>query len=93
MLNFLTTTAPGDQRLGFKIKTFSILISEEDISNELANYMTMTLDLNVANLASYMNRTVPNYDALINELDAQLETKLKASNITILELFHRLAIR
>lgn len=55
--------------------------------------MTMTLDLNVANLASYMNRTVPNYDALINELDAQLETKLKASNITILELFHRLAIR
>ena len=65
----------------------------EDISNELANYMTMTLDLNVANLASYMNRTVPNYDALINELDAQLETKLKASNITILELFHRLAIR
>jgi hypothetical protein len=68
-------------------------IPAEGISNNLANYMTMALDPNVGHLVRYMTRQVPDYPSLLQQLELQLEGKLQSSNISILELFHKVAVR
>ena len=78
-------------------RTYSVLIifvsvSAEGISNNLANYMTMALDPNVAQLVSYMSKKIPNYETLLKKLQFELELALYTSNISIIDLFHRVAI-
>jgi hypothetical protein len=70
-----------------------VLFLAEGISNNLANYMTMALDPNVDNLVKYMTREIPAYSKLLEQLQLELEIKLLQSKLTVLELFHKVAIR
>ena len=58
----------------------------------MANYMTMALDPNVGHLVKYMTREVSEYGALLDQLQGELDIKLNSSNMTILDLFHKVAI-
>jgi hypothetical protein len=55
--------------------------------------MTMALDPNVGHLVKYMTREVPAYPILLDRLQEELDRKLNTSNLTILELFHKVAIK
>jgi hypothetical protein len=55
--------------------------------------MTMALDPNVDNLVKYMTREIPAYSKLLEQLQEELEIKLIQSKLTVLELFHKVAIR
>jgi hypothetical protein len=71
----------------------SFLKQVEGITNEMANYLTMALDPNSANLYKMMVGQIENYNQRIDKLQEELETILKSKNITIVELFHRIAMR
>jgi hypothetical protein len=53
----------------------------------------MALDPNVGILVRYLSKNVPDYAASLDRLEVELDQKLHDSNITLLELFHRVAIR
>ncbi len=53
----------------------------------------MALDPNVDNLVKYMTREIPAYSKLLEQLQLDLEIKLLQSRLTVLELFHKVAIR
>jgi hypothetical protein len=55
--------------------------------------MTMALDPNAAHLVSFMREEVPSYDLLLKNLQAELDFKLEAKNITLVQLFHRIAMK
>ncbi len=59
----------------------------------LANYMTMALDPNIAHLANHMKTEYPSFETLLYDLNDELDMKLKSDNLTILELFHKVAVR
>jgi hypothetical protein len=59
----------------------------------MANYLTMALDPNAGNIHSLMRQQVDKYDERIMDLEDELVDILASKNITILELFHRVAIR
>ena len=58
------------------------------MSNNLANYMTMALDPNVAHLVKFMNKNVPAYAQLLDQLQEELDIKLIKSKLSIVDLFH-----
>jgi hypothetical protein len=59
----------------------------------MANYMTMALDPSAGAIYQLMSRQISNYQDRIAELEEQLDQILLSKNITILDLFHRIAIR
>ena len=59
----------------------------------MANYLTMALDPNSSNLYKMMSEQIGNYKKRILELQDELDRILKFKNITIVDLFHRIAIR
>ncbi len=59
----------------------------------MANYLTMALDPNSANLYKMMVGQIENYNQRIDKLQEELETILKSKNLTIVELFHKIAMR
>jgi len=63
------------------------------VSEDLANYMSMAVDPSAGNIVDLMSQQIPNYREGIDKLENELQEKLKAKNVTILELFHRIAIR
>lgn len=63
------------------------------MSNNLANYMTMALDPNVAHLVKFMNKNVPAYAQLLDQLQEELDIKLIKSKLSIVDLFHKVAIK
>ena len=65
----------------------------EGITNEMANYLTMALDPNTANLFKMMVGQIENYKQRIDKLQDELDKILKSKNITIVDLFHRIAMR
>jgi len=65
----------------------------EGISPNLANYMTMALDPNVGHLVSFMREEVPTYDQLLKDLQSELDDKLYSQNLTLIELFHKIAMK
>jgi hypothetical protein len=65
----------------------------EGVSPSLANYMTMALDPNVGHLVSFMREEVPTYDQLLKDLQLELDQKLDSQNITLIELYHRIAMK
>ncbi len=73
----------------FQIEFFK----EEGISDDMANYITMALDPSAGAIYQLMSRQISNYEDRIAELEDQLDQVLLSKNITILDLFHRIAIR
>jgi hypothetical protein len=59
----------------------------------MANYMTMALDPSAGAIYQLMSRQISNYQDRIAELEDQLDQILLSKNITIMDLFHRIAIR
>ena len=55
--------------------------------------MTMALDPNVGHLVSFMREEVPNYDLTLKNLQIELDRKLDSENITLIQLFHKIAMR
>ena len=55
--------------------------------------MTMALDPNVGHLVSFMREEIPNYDNLLSELQNELDQKLDSQKLTLVELYHRIAMR
>ena len=53
----------------------------------------MALDPNSSNLYKMMSEQIGNYKKRILELQDELDRILKFKNITIVDLFHRIAIR
>ena len=66
---------------------------EEGISEEMANYLTMALDPSAGGIYELMSRQIFNYKNRIEKLEDELDEILLSKNVTILELFHRIAIR
>ena len=59
----------------------------------MANYLTMALDPNAANIYELMSRQIDNYQERMMELEDELDQILFSRNISIVELFHKIAIR
>jgi hypothetical protein len=74
------------------INELELLFTAENISNDLANYMTMAIDPNVGHIVKFMETELPTYNQLLKDLQKELEEKLKAFKISLPELFHRIAI-
>jgi hypothetical protein len=55
--------------------------------------MTMALDPSAGAIYQLMSRQISNYQDRIAELEDQLDQILLSKNITIMDLFHRIAIR
>lgn len=55
--------------------------------------MTMALDPNVAHLVRFMNPSVPAYAQLLDQLQEDLDIKLIKSKLTIVDLFHKIAVK
>jgi len=53
----------------------------------------MALDPNSANLYKMMIGQIENYKQRINNLQDELDSILKSKNITIVDLFHKIAMR
>ena len=53
----------------------------------------MNLDPNAANLYKLMLNQVDNYQNIIDDLEAELDGILRSKNLTIVDLYHRIAIR
>ncbi len=70
-----------------------LLVLDYNISNTLANYMTMVLDPNVKNFAKNILTYRPGNKERLNQLNQDLELILDERNVTVLELFYRVAIR
>ena len=68
-------------------------ISVEGITNEMANYITMALDPNAGNLYKLMNNQIGNYEKKMEILQSELEQILLVRNLTIVDLFHKIAVR
>ncbi len=68
-------------------------LSDEGISNDLANYMTMAIDPNVGHIVKFMEGEIPTYAQRLLNLQKELEFKLASSRLTLPELFHKVAIR
>ena len=65
----------------------------EGITNEMANYITMALDPNAGNLYKLMNNQIGNYENKMEILQSELEQILLVRNLTIVDLFHKIAVR
>jgi hypothetical protein len=59
----------------------------------MANYLTMALDPNAANLYRLMSYQIGNHAKRMEELENELEKILTTRNITIVELMKKIAIR
>jgi hypothetical protein len=59
----------------------------------MANYLTMALDPNAANIYELMSKQIPNYREKIMNLEDELDEILISKNISIVNLFHKIAIR
>ena len=59
----------------------------------MANYITMALDPNAGRTYELMSQQIENYQKNITRLEDELETILNNKNITIVDLFHKIAIR
>ena len=55
--------------------------------------MTMALDPNVPELVDQMKNIVPDYLQHLDELQTMLEHKLRTENLTLVELYHKIAMR
>ena len=55
--------------------------------------MTMALDPNVANLVKFMNQSIPAYGQLLDQLQEELDIKLIQSRLSIVDLFHSVAVK
>ena len=55
--------------------------------------MTMALDPNAANIYELMSDQIENYQERILQLEDELDEILLSRNISVFELFHRVAIR
>jgi len=55
--------------------------------------MTMALDPNVGHLVSFMREEIPNYDQLLEELQTELDQILDSKQLTLVELYHRIAMK
>ncbi len=55
--------------------------------------MTMALDPNVAHLVKFMNQSVPDYVRLLDQLQEELDIHLIKSRQSIIDLFHKVAIK
>jgi len=69
------------------------MISAENMSDELADYITMTLDPNVGNLVSFMKEDIPLYQEKLDNLQTELEDKLTRSGISLIELYEKIAMK
>ena len=58
----------------------------------MANYLTMALDPNAGNIHDLMSGQIDHYQEYIMDLEDELQDILLAKNISILDLFHRIAI-
>ena len=63
-----------------------------DISNELANYISWSLEFNVKSIYDYMSTHTSGFKQRTEELKDELDQLLIDHNLTILELYKRLAI-
>jgi hypothetical protein len=59
----------------------------------MANYLTMALDPNAANIYELMSKQIPKYREKIMNLEDELDEILISKNISIVNLFHKIAIR
>ena len=59
----------------------------------MANYLTMTLDPNAGNIFELMKDQIPKYQERMMELEDELDDILVTRNVTIVDLFHKIAIR
>ena len=59
----------------------------------MANYLTMALDPNAGNLYKLMNNQIGNYKRNIQQLEYELDKILYVRNLTIVDLFHKIAMK
>jgi len=58
----------------------------------MANYLTMALDPNAGNIHDLMSGQVDHYQEQMMDLEDELQDILLAKNISIIDLFHKIAI-
>lgn len=69
------------------------LMKSQNISDELANYMTMVLDPNVKDFLENIKITHPEYIQVLHQYKNDLDRILKQNQMSLLDLYHKIAVR
>ena len=81
----MTKTA-GDQQ-------YATFFQEFNISDDLANYMTMVFDPSAKFIQSKMSVLITNYSETLNRLEDELHSVMDIHNKTFVELLDSVAVR
>lgn len=71
----------------------SMLILVWNVSNNLANYLSMALDPNMKATYDFMVTASNSTKLIFENMEAQLEAILTSNSISILDLFRNLAVK
>ena len=63
-----------------------------NVSNSLANYMTMALDFSSGTLAYFYQEIIPSLSGKMSKLNHELDFLMAKENVTIVQLFKNMAI-
>ena len=63
-----------------------------NVSNSLANYMTMALDFSSGTLAYFYQEIIPSLSGKMSKLNHELDFLMAKENVTIVQLFRNMAI-
>ena len=63
-----------------------------NVSNSLANYMTMALDFSSGTLAYFYREIIPSLSQEMSKLNDELDSLMAKENVTIVQLFKNMAI-
>jgi len=67
--------------------------SAEGLSNDLVSYLSVVFDPNAGHLHKMLAREVPDFTTRVANAEKELKKHLADNHITIIDLFHRIAIR
>ena len=70
-----------------------LLLPENGISNEMANYMTMVFDPMAPSVLAAKTELEPGYADRLDDLSTELDRILSTKNMTFLELMNAVAVR
>jgi hypothetical protein len=55
--------------------------------------MTMAIDPNAGKIVQFMKQEISNYSEMLISLETELQNKLQSSQLTLPQLFHKVAVR
>lgn len=85
------------EMVAFRPFYICLIFSEMNISNDMANYMTLALDFGLAEYFNFMKTSnvlgSAMFESTMTKLELDLDEILHSSNLSLIELYREVAIR